>query len=93
MGLCLFSFLQIDRHVAAYLISSLLLITMGGIDDWRHVGWKVKFLGIIIAITIVIFGGGVVIDSIGTYGSYGKVELGVLSILLRTSVLQALQML
>lgn len=73
-------FLQIDRQIAAYLISSLLLLTMGGIDDWRHVGWKVKFFGIILAITIIIFGGGVVIDSIGTYGSYGKIELGILSI-------------
>ena len=75
-----FLFLQIDRQIASYLTASLLLITMGGIDDWRHVGWKVKFLGIILAITIVIFGGGVVINSVGTYGSYGKVELGVLSI-------------
>ncbi|MBI1810655.1 MAG: undecaprenyl/decaprenyl-phosphate alpha-N-acetylglucosaminyl 1-phosphate transferase [Nitrospirae bacterium] len=75
-----FLFLQIDRQIAAYLTASLLLITMGGIDDWRQVGWKVKFLGIITAITIVIFGGGVVINSIGTYGSYGKVELGILSI-------------
>jgi UDP-GlcNAc:undecaprenyl-phosphate GlcNAc-1-phosphate transferase len=75
-----FLFLQIDRQIVSYLTASIILITMGGIDDWRHVGWKVKFLGIILAITIVIFGGGVVINSIGTYGSYGKVELGILSI-------------
>lgn len=69
-----------DRQITAYLAASFLLITLGGIDDYKHIGWKIKFLGIILATTIVIFGGGAVINDIGTYGSYGKVRLEILSI-------------
>jgi len=76
----LFFFLQMDRQITSFLTAALILITMGGIDDWKSVGWRIKFSGIILAISIVIFGGGVVINSIGTYGSYGRVELGILGV-------------
>jgi UDP-GlcNAc:undecaprenyl-phosphate GlcNAc-1-phosphate transferase len=73
-------FSEMGRQITAYLVASLFLITLGIVDDLRHVGWRVKFLGMILATTIVIFWGGAIINNIGTYGSYGKVELGILSI-------------
>lgn len=69
-----------DRQITAYLIASSILITLGGIDDRNPIGWRIKFLGIILATTVVIFGGGAVIHHIGTYGSYGRVMLGIFSI-------------
>lgn len=76
----IFLFIETNRQIASYLIASLLLITMGGIDDWKPLGWRVKFLGLILATTIVIFGGEVVIHHIGSYSSFGRIWLGMLSI-------------
>lgn len=76
----IFLFIETNRQIASYLIASLLLITMGGIDDWKPLGWRIKFLGLILATTIVIFGGEVVIYHIGSYSSFGRIWLGMLSI-------------
>jgi len=65
-------FLQIDRQLISYIIASLILIIIGGIDDWKPIGWKIKLLGIIMAITIIIFIGNIVIRHIGSYGSLGS---------------------
>jgi UDP-GlcNAc:undecaprenyl-phosphate GlcNAc-1-phosphate transferase len=75
-----FLFLEMNRQITAYLIASSIIITIGGIDDRNHLGWRIKFLGILLATTVVVFGGGVVIQHIGTYGSYGRVMLGIFSI-------------
>jgi UDP-GlcNAc:undecaprenyl-phosphate GlcNAc-1-phosphate transferase len=76
----IFFFLEIDKQIASYLVASFILIILGGIDDWKPIGWRIKFLGIILATTVVAFVGDTVVHHIGTYGSYGKVGLGILSI-------------
>ena len=75
----IFLFIEMNRQIASYLIASFLLITMGGIDDWKPLGWKIKLLGSILATTIVIFGGEVIIYHIGSYSFFGKVSLEMLS--------------
>lgn len=75
-----FVFLKINSQIASYLIAVAILVILGGIDDRKNISWRIKFLGMFIAASIVIFGGDAMINNIGRYGSYGKVELGMLSI-------------
>lgn len=69
-----------DRITAAYLAGASLLIGIGVLDDLKDLGWTAKFAGIIAAVSILIFGGNVAIDHIGSYGGLGRVELGMFSI-------------
>jgi UDP-GlcNAc:undecaprenyl-phosphate GlcNAc-1-phosphate transferase len=73
-------FLDLDRRIYFYFIASVFLVTLGAVDDLRHLNWKIKLLGLILVTTIVIFGGDIVIKHIGTYVSFGKVWLGVLAV-------------
>lgn len=63
-----------------YLVASSFLIILGAIDDLKNLGWKVKIGGMFVAASVVMFGDGVMINQIGTYGSIGKIELGYLSV-------------
>ena len=76
----IFLLLDVDQGLISYLAASFLLVALGAIDDWKPLGFSTKLLGILAAITIVIFSGGIVIRHIGTYGSFGTVYLGVLAI-------------
>ena len=76
----IFFFIQLDDRLVAYLVASFLLVLVGAVDDWKQLGFKVKLLAILAAITIVILGGDIVIRDIGTYGSIGQIRLGVLAI-------------
>jgi UDP-GlcNAc:undecaprenyl-phosphate/decaprenyl-phosphate GlcNAc-1-phosphate transferase len=76
----IFLLLDVDQGLLSYLAASFLLVALGAIDDWKPLGFSTKLLGILAAITIVIFSGGIVIRHIGTYGSFGTVYLGALAI-------------
>lgn len=69
-----------DRSYVAFLSASCILIVLGAVDDLKQLGWKPKFLGMIAAASIIMFGSDFMIKQIGTYGSIGKIELGVYSI-------------
>lgn len=76
----IFFFLDVDKRIVSYITAAVVLIILGGMDDRKHLGWRIKFLGIIVATSIIIFGGKIAIDYIGAFGSYGMVKLGVLSV-------------
>ena len=76
----LFYFIGLGRAFFSYLAASFLLVIIGGIDDRRELGFSTKFFAMLAAITTVIFGGGIQIHQIGTYGSMGLVKLGILAI-------------
>lgn len=64
----------------AFIVASCILVGMGMTDDLKSLGWKSKLAGMAVAATIVIFGGDMAVHSIGVYGSFGRIELGLLSI-------------
>jgi UDP-GlcNAc:undecaprenyl-phosphate GlcNAc-1-phosphate transferase len=76
----LFYFIGLGRAFFSYLAASFFLVVIGGIDDRRELGFTTKFFAMLAAITTVIFGGGIQIHQIGTYGSIGFVKLGILAI-------------
>jgi UDP-GlcNAc:undecaprenyl-phosphate GlcNAc-1-phosphate transferase len=76
----LFYVIGLDRIFFSYLAASFLLVVVGGIDDRRELGFTIKFCTMLVAITTVIFGGGIRIEQIGTYGSMGLVKMGMLAI-------------
>jgi len=76
----IFFFIQLDNRLVSYLAASSLLVAVGAIDDWKQLGFTVKLIAIMAAVTIVVFGGDLVVRSVGTYGSFGEVQLGSLAI-------------
>lgn len=66
--------------LVSYIIASIILVGMGLIDDLKPLGWKIKFSVIGAAAAIVIFGGGLTIQQIGSYGFLSSSDLGWLSI-------------
>jgi UDP-GlcNAc:undecaprenyl-phosphate GlcNAc-1-phosphate transferase len=76
----IFFFIHLNNSLVSYLAASSLLVTVGAIDDWKQLGFTAKLLAILAAITIVVLGGDLVIRDIGTYGSVGRIHLGLLAI-------------
>ena len=76
----IFFFIHLDNRLVSYLAASSLLVAVGAIDDWKQLGFTVKLLAVLAATTIVVFGGDLVVQSIGTYGSLGEMRLGVMAI-------------
>lgn len=76
----IFFFIHLDNRLVSYLAASSMLVMVGAVDDWKQLGFTVKLLAILAAITIVIFCGDLVIRNIGTYGSVGQVGLGAVAI-------------
>jgi len=75
-----FLFVGLGRVFFSYLAASFFLVVIGSIDDRRELGFSTKFFAMLAAITTVVFGGGIQIHQIGTYGSLGLVKLGILAI-------------
>jgi UDP-GlcNAc:undecaprenyl-phosphate GlcNAc-1-phosphate transferase len=69
-----------NGSLTSYIVAAVLLVGMGMLDDLTSLGWKMKFSVMATAATIVIFGGNMTVQQIGTYGPLGPLELGVLSI-------------
>ena len=55
----------IDQFVKSMLLGSAIVVVFGLVDDIKHIGFKPKFTGQIIAALIVILYGGLKIESIG----------------------------
>lgn len=66
--------------LTAYLVASVLLVAMGMLDDLSSLDWKVKFGVMGVAATIVIFGGHITVNHIGSFGPMGIIDLGLLTI-------------
>ncbi|MGD0237918.1 MAG: MraY family glycosyltransferase, partial [Syntrophorhabdales bacterium] len=76
----IFFFIHLDNRLVSYLAASFLLVAVGAIDDWKQLGFTVKLLAVLAATTIVVLGGDLVVQNIGTYGSFGEMRLGVMAI-------------
>lgn len=66
----------VNRGIVSYLVGAFLLVMLGAADDARRLGWKVKLAGMLVVISLVVFGGDVAIRQIGTYGTLGRINLG-----------------
>jgi UDP-GlcNAc:undecaprenyl-phosphate/decaprenyl-phosphate GlcNAc-1-phosphate transferase len=69
-----------NGSLTSYVIASIILVGMGMIDDLKSLGWKIKFSVMWAAAAIVIFGGNLTIDQIGSYGFLTSTDLGLFSI-------------
>jgi len=72
----IFFFMNLDNRLISYLAASSLLVLVGAIDDWKQLGYAAKLFATLAATSVVVFGGDVVLRSIGTYGSFGQISLG-----------------
>lgn len=72
--------INLNKEMVSYLTASFIMVAMGAVDDWKHLGWKIKFAVIILATSIVMFIGGIKLSSIGYYGSFGDVTLGLFAV-------------
>jgi UDP-GlcNAc:undecaprenyl-phosphate GlcNAc-1-phosphate transferase len=68
------------RMLISYVAASAVMIGIGMLDDRKQLPYTVKFGGMLAAVAIVIFGGNVVVHTIGDYGPWGTGDLGRLSI-------------
>jgi len=66
----------IDRAIGSYLAASSIMLLLGIVDDVRHINWKVKLVFSILATSIIIFGAGVWIKSLGNLFGFGEIYLG-----------------
>lgn len=69
-------FLPFDKRTSAFLVSSFLIFGLGVFDDIRHVNWKIKTICSFAAISILVFAGGVRVESLGDLFGFGEIALG-----------------
>jgi len=79
----------IDHFVKSMLIGSGILVLFGLIDDVKHIGFKPKFVGQIIAALIVILYGGLKIKTLGIFDPQGHLMTDWISIALTLFIVVA----
>jgi len=62
----IFLWISVDDFVRAYLAGAGVLVFFGLLDDMKGLGYKVKFAGQVLAGLVVVYFGGVRIESLGT---------------------------
>lgn len=67
----------IDRVVGSYFASSALMLMLGIIDDIKGTNWKLKMAFSVVAISIIVFGGGIYLKDLGNLFGLGTVHLGI----------------
>jgi len=67
---------SMDRIIGSYLASSAIMLMLGIIDDLRGSNWRVKLLFSVAATSIIIFGAGTWIQSLGNLFGFGEIYLG-----------------
>lgn len=65
-----------DKGTLLFLLGAVVVLLVGMLDDRKTLSYRTKFAAMIVATTIVIFGGGTVVRDIGVYTAFGKFELG-----------------
>ena len=73
--LSVFFFARPTDQLIYYLAASLVLVIVGAIDDCRRLSWRIKLPVTILATSLVVFGGEMLIQQIGTFGEKGTLEL------------------
>ena len=59
----------------SYLAASLILVIVGAIDDCKRLSWRIKLPATILATSLVVFGGEIMVQQIGTFVEKGTLEL------------------
>jgi UDP-GlcNAc:undecaprenyl-phosphate GlcNAc-1-phosphate transferase len=72
----LFIAFPVNRVIASYLVASGLMLALGAFDDIRGSNWKLKLVFSLAATSIIIFGAGIWIRSLGNLFGGGEVVLG-----------------
>jgi UDP-GlcNAc:undecaprenyl-phosphate GlcNAc-1-phosphate transferase len=68
--------IPVNRVVGSYVAASAIMLLLGIVDDMRGINWKVKLTLSITATSIMIFGTGIWIESLGNLFGLGEVHLG-----------------
>jgi len=67
---------KLDRVVASYLASSMLMLALGIYDDAKGTDWRLKLTGSLIAISIFILGSGMWVRTLGDLFGNSEISLG-----------------
>lgn len=68
---------HLDRIIWSYLISSGFILILGIIDDIKIASWKMKMIFSAVAVAIIVFGGGIHIETLGNIFGTGELHLGI----------------
>jgi UDP-GlcNAc:undecaprenyl-phosphate GlcNAc-1-phosphate transferase len=68
--------IPVNRVIGSYIAASAIMLLLGVIDDIRGINWKIKLILSIIATSIIMFGTGIWIESLGNLFGFGEVHLG-----------------
>jgi UDP-GlcNAc:undecaprenyl-phosphate GlcNAc-1-phosphate transferase len=68
--------IPVNRVIGSYVAASAIMLLLGIIDDMRGINWKIKLTLSITATSIMIFGTGIWIESLGNLFGLGEVHLG-----------------
>lgn len=68
--------IQLDRVVGSYLASSVIMLSLGIIDDLKGASWRLKLLFSVTATSIMVFGADVWIRDLGNLLIFSDIELG-----------------
>lgn len=69
-----------SREAVSFFAAAAVIFAVGLIDDLKNINWKYKMAGTIIATSITVFYGGIVLDDLGDLFGAGPVRLGILSV-------------
>lgn len=72
-------YFNLDYHIQVIIYSSIILLIMGAIDDSIDLRVTYRLIAQLISCLIVI-GSGLIIENIGTYMYFPKIEIGILSV-------------
>lgn len=77
-GVLLFSpfIFPVNGIIGSYLASSALMLLLGIVDDIWGTGWKLKLAVSVLATSIIMFGAGIWINSLGDLFGLGEIHLG-----------------
>jgi len=68
--------IPVNRVIGSYVAASAIMLLLGVLDDIRGINWKIKLTLSIIATSIIMFGAGIWIESLGNLFGLGEVHLG-----------------
>lgn len=69
-----------SREAVSFFAAAAVIFAVGLIDDLKNINWKYKMAGTIIATSITVFYGGIVLDDLGDLFGSGNIRLGILSV-------------
>lgn len=68
------------KEAVSFFAAAVVIFSVGLIDDLKNINWKYKMAGTIIATSITVFYGGIVLDDLGDLFGTGNIRLGLLSV-------------